>query len=136
MAYFKERPQWAEPCAVCGEQIGIHGAKGMCGKHYMRMKRYGDPHYLTPEEQRRANNRLAQLARVERVKETTYRKFHGRHEHRVVAEQKLGRELFPHEIVHHIDENKHNNHPDNLEIITQSEHTRRHRRSPRGHFTA
>jgi hypothetical protein len=59
----------------------------------------------------------------------SYRKFMGRHEHRVVAEAKLGRPLRPGEIVHHIDNNKLNNHPDNLAVMTQSEHIRLHKPS-------
>lgn len=32
-------------CSVdgCGSIVGPHGAKGMCGKHYMKWKKYGDP---------------------------------------------------------------------------------------------
>ena len=56
----------------------------------------------------------------------TYRKWHSRHEHRVVAERKLGRALLPGEIVHHIDHNIRNNDPANLEVMTQSEHCRLH----------
>lgn len=46
------------------------------------------------------------------------------YEHRVVAEQKIGRPLASNEVVHHIDGNRLNNHPDNLQVMTQSEHTR------------
>ncbi len=56
----------------------------------------------------------------------TYEKMHGRHTHRVVAERKLGRPLKAGEIVHHIDGNKRNNDPDNLMVMTQSEHCRLH----------
>ena len=56
----------------------------------------------------------------------TYRKRDGRHEHRVVAEQTLGRPLVPGEIVHHIDGDKLNNDPANLAVMTQSEHIREH----------
>lgn len=50
-----------------------------------------------------------------------------RMEHRVVAEQKIGRSLRADEIVHHIDGDSLNNHPSNLEIMTQSEHVMLHR---------
>jgi hypothetical protein len=51
------------------------------------------------------------------------------YEHIVVAEQKLGRPLKPGEVVHHVDENKLNNDPDNLEVVTRSEHARLHMKS-------
>lgn len=57
----------------------------------------------------------------------SYPKLYGRHMHRVVAEQKLGRALRPGEVVHHIDGNKHNNTPANLEVLSsQSEHASLH----------
>lgn len=49
------------------------------------------------------------------------------HIHRAVMEHVLGRELTSDEIVHHKDGNKLNNHPDNLEIVTRSEHINIHR---------
>lgn len=55
-----------------------------------------------------------------------YIKFNQRHEHRTVMEKKLGRPLKKGEIVHHIDENKHNNHPDNLQLMTQAAHCSYH----------
>lgn len=56
----------------------------------------------------------------------TYTKMYGRHEHRVVMEQKLGRTLSSDEIVHHIDGNKKNNYPDNLELTDRSKHAKHH----------
>ena len=56
----------------------------------------------------------------------SYEKTHGKHTHRIVAEQKIGRPLRPGEIVHHIDGNKRNNDPSNLEVMTQAEHCKLH----------
>lgn len=52
------------------------------------------------------------------------------YEHRLVAEEKLGRRLEDGEIVHHIDENKQNNNPENLEVVRNAaEHFLHHRKS-------
>lgn len=102
------------------------GGNGYCGMHAQRARRYGDHDHVTSEEVRRSNNRESQLARVTDVKPTTYRKKFGRHEHRAVAEQMIGRALLPGEHVHHIDGNKHNNSQENLQIMTASEHLKLH----------
>jgi hypothetical protein len=57
---------------------------------------------------------------------TNYVKLGGRHMHRVIVEQKLGRPLLLGEIVHHKDGDKWNNSPENLEVMTQAEHARIH----------
>ena len=57
-----------------------------------------------------------------------YRKTFGVHTHRIVAAEKLGRPLLKGEVVHHKDENKLNNHPDNLQVFaSQAEHARHHK---------
>ena len=56
----------------------------------------------------------------------TYTKLHGRHEHRVVMEQVIGRSLSSDEIVHHKDEDKKNNDPGNLELTDRSLHASLH----------
>lgn len=48
-------------------------------------------------------------------------------QHRLVADDKVGRFLSSAEHVHHRDGNPLNNHPDNLQIVTRSEHMALHR---------
>lgn len=57
-----------------------------------------------------------------------YTKTFGRHTHRIVAEQMLGRPLKSGEVVHHIDGDKRNNHPLNLMVFpSQQKHALWHK---------
>lgn len=47
-------------------------------------------------------------------------------EYRLLVEKKIGRYLRSDEIVHHIDRDTTNNSPDNLSVMTLSEHAREH----------
>ena len=109
----------------CG-QTTEKGGHGYCGKHSQRLRRYGDPDYVTPSEVWRKNNREAQIRRYLTVKPTTYRKLFGHQGHRVVAEGVIGRPLRPDEHVHHRDENKHNNARENLVVLPAKDHLALH----------
>ena len=125
----------ARPPKICRHegcrQTIEKGGHGYCGMHAQRLRRWGDPDYITPEDVRRVNNRDAQIKRFSTVKPSTYRKLHGRHEHRVVAQIMIGRPLQSDEHVHHLDENKHNNTPENLVVMPAREHLALHARQRR-----
>ena len=63
----------------------------------------------------------------------SYPKILGRHTHRVVAEEMLGRALEPGEVVHHIDGDKRNCEPSNLRVFSsQAEHAKWHKEQEQG----
>lgn len=66
-----------------------------------------------------------------RGKGKSYTKFMGRHLHRIVAEEKMGRSLRPGEVVHHLNGDKFDNRPENLAITTQQIHASVHSRKNR-----
>jgi hypothetical protein len=81
---------------------------------------------LSPDEQRRRCSFRNKDALRYTGSPYNYVKLKGRHIHRIVAEEMLGRSLTSKEVVHHKDGNKWNNAPENLEVMSQSQHVRIH----------
>lgn len=54
------------------------------------------------------------------------------YEHRLVAEENLGRRLRPGEQAHHINGDKQDNRPANIEVLDIADHRAEHRRRDRG----
>lgn len=123
-------------CPVCRDAFYVKkpSQKQRCCGHSCAFSEFGD-------RVRTASNAPEARARnadARRGGGKGYVKRGGRHEHRAVAEEKLGRALLPGEIAHHKDENKQNNDPDNIEVLpSQAEHARLHfagkKRPPKTH---
>lgn len=128
-------------CDNCGKEIKVYGRKAQAFKHHFcnrecshdhmskrmsEMNRKMNPDRMT--EETRSKLRKAHLDSGEGV---TYTKTYGRHTHRIVAEQILGRPLMKGEVVHHIDGDKRNNDPSNLMVFkSQAEHAKYHQQHP------
>ena len=125
-------------CDYCGAEYikkvnAIHNHNFCCRDHFYRWnaKRISEYNKSDNPMNKPGGVMEARLRRSAQLRGRgegkSYKKFLGRHEHRYVAEMKLGRALRQGEVVHHIDGNFRNNNPDNLMILpSQAEHARIH----------
>lgn len=119
-------------CEKCGRQFvrlksDIKGrifCSPQCARGFISQIGSETMRRINPTNEHREKLRNAHLGKGEGK---TYTKTYGRHTHRIVAEQMLGRPLKPGEVVHHIDGNKRNNNPENLMVFaSQALHAKWH----------
>lgn len=116
------------PCKLCGKVFSAWERPGSAEPSYCSrqcwLKVHNNPERNATVARETAEQRAD--AQRDRGRCVSYRKMRGRHEHRRVAEQMVGRPLQSDEIVHHIDHNKRNNAPENLKVLTRREHILEH----------
>ena len=108
-------PKERRKCIYCDNLLGKKGALGMCNKHYIQYKRWGDPLHADNKER-------ATIDGYYRDGKT------GRREHRIIYEEHYGVKLTEDEIIHHINFVKTDNRIENLyKYPNASEHIKAHR---------
>lgn len=99
---------------------------GCGGETWHRFVNGHNMRLVSNEEQSRRAQMNDGSTQRDRGSGKSYRKVRGRHEHRIVAEEMLGRPFVDGEIVHHRNGDVRDNRLENLEVMTQADHMRLH----------
>ena len=135
--FFKDSWKLREHNFCSRQCLADFSSKKKNPEHYMDLKDFTNMGKFLSEHNKELNKtRMTSETRAKLRKAhlnsgegKTYTKLYGVHEHRVIAEQMLGRPLKKGEVVHHIDGNCRNNAPENLMVLpSQKEHAELHAR--------
>jgi hypothetical protein len=110
----EEKVYCSKSCAGKAKRNGSWLNCHMCDSKFYR--RYGEQDLDIGKNQFCSKNCYFDWRRAN-SKKSTYLKIGAVHIHRIVAESFIGRKLSKDEVVHHIDNDKKNNHPSNLVIF-------------------
>jgi hypothetical protein len=125
----RPEPPTFKPCPTCGRVFKVHACTALrgggkyCSKPCRQYQGSGNPNWKGGRVVEPSGRVLVYAPGDPHA---TWGGGTHAYEYRLVAAQKIGRPLLPTEIVHHVDGDPTNNHPDNLEVMTQSEHCRIH----------
>lgn len=112
-------------CAVEGCTNAAH-ARGWCGKHYARWRRYGDPKKMARPTYGQGRRMSAQgYVLVWAPGHPEAMAYGYALEHRKVAHDTFG-PIPPGHQVHHLNHDRTDNRPENLEVKPADEHAREH----------
>lgn len=104
-------------CAICTEP---HSSHGYCQKHARRFRLYGDPLAYAPVKDSKPVIKDGYVW-LYRPEHPNCDKKGFVSEHRLVMSEHLGRELLPHENVHHKNGQRDDNRIENLELWSKSQ---------------
>lgn len=127
-------------CLTCNKKFYTHdipSKRKNCSIYCLRKYQKANPKIFTAEERKNRSKILLKIwdtgirTRTGWMNEKNGYKgitihYKKKYEHRRIMESILGRELTFNENVHHKDGNKLNNDPNNLELMSRSEHSRLH----------
>lgn len=114
-----------------------HASFGFCHTHYMRVRKFGTPMVDKPiaTSKRGSSNPKWKGGKthdghgrvmIRRPDHPNANSWGYVYRYRIAMEEKLGRVIGTHEVIHHIDGNPSNDEIANLELMNQGDHARRH----------
>ena len=138
----------SKSCIQCGKEISLKIKRDLlrkkfccrscCSKYNWETGKI-IPHIITDETKEKMRKSKLALLKTGwkptgwkkclpkfRISHRGYKFWGTKREHTILAEQEIGRKLFPNEVVHHLDFNKLNNSLNNLVVLTRSEHSKLH----------